>query len=184
MKRGRRRWAPSLRHREDRRWTDRQGAILVGIVAILMVAVSAALMVRYARSTDRMAWPFTIPWNPSWPPLPDVTEVGAMPVEMARKVYALVATNEDTLQYIPCYCGCRSQGHESVHHCHVKRRTADGRVVEWNAHGRICPLGADIAGDAMLWRQGGTTLAQVRADIETEYSPRGPATLTPPVPSH
>ena len=156
----------------------------MGILAILMVAVPAALIVRYARSTDRMTWPFTVAWDPSWPPLPEATAVGALPVELARMVYALVATNEETLQYIPCYCGCRSQKHGSVHHCHVKRRSADGRVMEWNDHGRICPLGADISGDAVLWRQRGTTLAQVRADIEEEYSSRGPATTTPPVPTH
>ena len=156
----------------------------MGVVAVLVLAVPIALVVRYARLTDRAAWPFTVPWDPSWPSLPDVSAAGALSVELAQMVYALVATNEGTLQHIPCYCGCRSQGHESVHHCHVKRRSADGRVLEWNDHGRICPLGADISGDAVFWRQSGTELAQVRADIEREYSSRGPATLTPPVPSH
>lgn len=174
----------SLRHRDSDRWTDRQAAILTGVVAVLILAVPVAILVRYARSTDRTAWPFTVPWNPSWPSLPEVTAAGALSVELAQMVYALVATNEDTLQYIPCYCGCRSQGHGSVHHCHVKRRSADGRVVEWNDHGRICPLGADISGDAVFWRQSGTELAQVRAAIEQEYSSRGPATATPPVPTH
>jgi hypothetical protein len=140
----------------------------MGVLMVLLIAAPAAIIVRYARSTDRTTWPFTVPWDPSWPSLPTVSAVGALSVELAQTVYALVATNEDTLQYIPCYCGCRSQGHGSVHHCHVKRRSSDGRVAEWNDHGRICPVGADIAGDAVVWRQRGMSLAQVRADIEQE----------------
>ena len=45
-------------------------------------------------------------------------------------------------------------------------------------------MGADITGDATLWHEHGTPLAQIRTDIEREYSSRGPATPTPPVPSH
>jgi hypothetical protein len=184
MRPRRRRWMLSLRHRDSDRWTDRQAAMLMSVVAVLMVAVPVAILVRYARSTDRTAWPFTVPWNPSWPSLPEVSAVRALSVELAQKVYALVAVNEETLQYIPCYCGCRDEGHGSVLHCHVKRRSADGRVAEWNEHGRICPMGADISGDAVFWRRQGTPLARVRADIEREYSSRGPATSTPPVPAH
>ena len=178
------RWV-SLRTRRTGRWSNVQATILTGAAIALLAALMVTIVVRQDRwMAERNASPFVVPWDSSWPSLPDVKTVGALSVELAQSVYALVATNEDTLQYIPCYCGCRSQGHGSVHHCHVKRRSADGRVTEWNDHGRICPLGPDIAGDAVLWRQRGTALAQVRADIEEEYSSRGPATRTPPVPTH
>lgn len=179
------RWV-SLRTRGTGRWSNVHAAILTGAGITVLGGMIVGVIVRQDRLLEerRSTWPFSVPWDPAWPSLPDVSTVGALSIELAQTVYALVATNEDTLQYIPCYCGCRSQGHGSVHHCHVKRRTADGRIVEWNDHGRICPLGADIAGDAVLWRQRGTTLAQVRADIEEEYSSRGPATPTPPVPIH
>lgn len=148
----------------------------------VIIAVPIVLIVRYDRSRDQYAWPFTVPWDPSWPSLPDASAVGALPVELAQKVYALVAVNEDTLRYIPCYCGCRDQEHGSVHHCHVKRRSANGQVIEWNDHGRICPLGGDITGDSVLWRQQGRSLSEVRTEIEREYASRGPATITPAVP--
>lgn len=47
VRRGRRRWRPSLRQRESRRWTGRQATILTGVVAVLMPAVPVALD-RYA----------------------------------------------------------------------------------------------------------------------------------------
>jgi hypothetical protein len=173
----------SLRRRDSGRWSRREAIIAAGVL-ILMVAVPVALVVRHVRSSDRNAWPFTVAWDPSWPSLPLVIVAGALTDELAQMVYALAATNADTLQYMPCYCGCREQGHQSVHHCFVKRRSADGRVMEWDGHGRICPMGADIAGDATSSHQQGTPLAQIRLDIEREYGSRGPATPTPPVPSH
>jgi hypothetical protein len=184
MRTRRRGWRPSLRQDNDGRGSGRHANVLAGVVIALLIVFPIVLIVRYDKSHDRYTWPFTVPWDPSWPSLPAVSAAGALSVELAQAVYALVAKNEDTLQYIPCYCGCRSQGHGSVHHCHVRRRSADGRVTEWDGHGRICPLGADISGDAVLWHQSGVPLEQIRADIEREYSSRGPATSTPPVPIH
>jgi hypothetical protein len=152
------------------------------VLAVLVVSIAA--MLRYVRSSHAAAAPFTVPWDSSWPAVPEITAAGALPLELARLVYALVAANEDTLQHVPCYCGCRSQGHQNVHHCHVKRRSGDGQVVEWNEHGRICPIGGDISGDAVYWRQKGSRLKQIRADIQREYSSHGPATPTPPPPEY
>lgn len=161
-------------------------AILTGAAVASLIGLVVSLIVRQDRLLERKrpTWPFSVPWDSSWPSLPVVSAAGALAADVAQTVYALVARNEATLQYMPCYCGCRSQGHRSVHDCFVKRRSADGGVIEWDGHGRICPLGPDIAGDAVLWHQRGTPLPQIRADIEREYSSRGPATPTPPVPSH
>jgi hypothetical protein len=99
-------------------------------------------------------------------------------------VYALVAQNVETLQQIPCYCGCRrSEGHQRVVQCHIKRRSAGGQVVEWHPHGRMCPLGADIAGDTMLWHRHGESVEEIRSDVELEYSSREPVTPTPSAPN-
>lgn len=141
-------------------------------------------MVRHDRWLFEMRRPFTVPWDPSWPSLPTVHAPGALADDVAQAVYAVAATNADMLQYIPCYCGCRSQGHESNLQCYVKRRAPDGRVSEWDGHGRTCPLGPDITGDAVYWSQKGKALSTVRADIDREFSSRGPATPTPPVPIH
>lgn len=159
-------------------------ALLTAAALVVSAAVIVTLIVRHERLTgsDGDAWPFSLSWDQSWPSLPVVGLAGALSDELARKVYALVGRHADTLQYMPCYCGCRSEGHQSVMQCYIWRRTPDGQIVAWHPHGRICPIGADITGDAVPWHQNGTPLEQVRADIEREYSSRGPATVTPPVP--
>ena len=182
MSRRRRRWMPILRRKDRQRLSNRQAALLTVAMMAVIVAVPIVMMIRFNTSQDRNAWPFSVPWDSQWPSLPVVSAAGALTDELAQKVYALVGRHGDTLQYMPCYCGCRSEGHQSVMQCYIKRRTPDGQIVEWHPHGRICPMGADIAGDAVLWHQHGTPLEQVRADIEREYSSRGPATATPPVP--
>jgi hypothetical protein len=37
-----------------------------------------------------------------------------------REAYRFVIANRDTLRYIPCYCGCGSEGHTSNASCYVK----------------------------------------------------------------
>jgi hypothetical protein len=180
----RRRASPLLTHRKERRWSNRHAVTVIGGVVAVFVALLVAIVIRHEKYLAANASPFGVPWDASWPSLPDVRTAGALPVQLAQKVYAVVAKNEETLRHIPCYCGCRDQGHASVHHCHVKRRSAEGVVMEWDGHGRVCPLSADISGDAVFWRQQGTPIAQIRADIEREYSSRAPATPTPPVHRH
>jgi hypothetical protein len=40
--------------------------------------------------------------------------------EEVREAYRFAITNRDTLRYIPCYCGCGSEGHTSNASCYVK----------------------------------------------------------------
>lgn len=37
-----------------------------------------------------------------------------------REAYRFAIANRDTLKYIPCYCGCGSEGHTSNASCYVK----------------------------------------------------------------
>jgi hypothetical protein len=37
-----------------------------------------------------------------------------------REAYRFAIANRDTLRYIPCYCGCGSEGHTSNASCYVK----------------------------------------------------------------
>ena len=183
MRTPRRKWTPSLRRRSGDGWSNRKAGVLTGAVFVAMAGLMAAVWAGYARSgrNDRLAIPA---WDDSWPALPMATVAGALTDALAREVYALAGTHADVLEHIPCYCGCRDQGHKSNMHCYIRRRSPDGRVVEWDGHGRMCPFGPDITGDATLWHQQGMSLARIRAGIEREYSSRGPATPTPPVHSH
>jgi hypothetical protein len=175
-----RRWTPSLRRRDSGRWSNRHAVVLIGTLTAICLIVVVAIVVRLDKD---QSWPFNVHWDSSWPPLPLARVAGGLSDRVARAVYAVAGRHADVLQHMPCYCGCHRQGHKSNMQCFIKRRTAEGRVVEWDNHGRMCPFGPDIAGDAVLWHRNGTPLTRIRADIEREYSSRGPATPTPPVPT-
>jgi hypothetical protein len=115
----------------------------------------------------------------SWLPLPTPTSTATLPADVARAIYTFAGKEPEVLRYIPCYCGCRMQGHHSNHDCFVKRRTTDGRVGEWDVHGLVCPLAPDITGDVMLWHERGRPMSVIRKDIDKEFGHRGPATPTP-----
>ena len=162
-----------------------QAAVLMAIMFAVAAAMVVVVLLRQARSIrGRDAWTNSVSWDPSWPALPALSVTrGLRRIDEARALYAFAARNADALTYVPCYCGCKSQGHRSNHDCYVSRRSADGRVTEWNSHGTTCPVGPDITGDVMLWRKNGTALSTIRNDIEREYGSRGPATPTPGLPT-
>jgi Protein of unknown function with PCYCGC motif len=45
-----------------------------------------------------------------------------------RKAYRFALANRDTLRYIPCYCGCGSEGHTSNASCYVKDESTPGNL--------------------------------------------------------
>ncbi len=54
------------------------------------------------------------------------------PVSVSE-AYRFALANEDTLQYIPCYCGCGGEGHRNNYDCYVKEVQPDGQVA-WSDH--------------------------------------------------
>ena len=73
------------------------------------------------------------PWDPSWPPLPASGFI-SHPLELIRAAYAFAARRPDVVKYLPCYCGCEKQGHQSLEFCFVRRRTATG-IDQWDGMG-------------------------------------------------
>lgn len=73
-------------------------------------------------------------WDPTWPPLPASAGPPPRSIEMVRAAYAFAARRQDVMQYVPCYCGCERQGHNSVHDYFVKDQTP-ARVKRWDAMG-------------------------------------------------
>ena len=181
---GHRRRAPVRRRRDKTSLSNVQAGVLMAVAGAFMVAMMVMIIVRHDRSLAE--WNVAIPSVPcdsSWPSLPVVANVArTLPVDLADDVYAFAGRNPDLLQYVPCYCGCRSQGHRSNLECYVRQHAPYGQVTEWNSHGHTCPVGPDITVDVMLWHQDGTPLSTIRDHIDHEFSSRGPATPTPPVP--
>ncbi|HEX4744069.1 MAG TPA: PCYCGC motif-containing (lipo)protein [Candidatus Limnocylindria bacterium] len=54
--------------------------------------------------------------------------------EHTREAYRYAIDRPDVLQWMPCFCGCVNDGHESNVDCFVRTRLAEGRVV-LDAHG-------------------------------------------------
>ncbi len=45
-----------------------------------------------------------------------------------REAYRFAIANRDTLRYIPCYCGCGSEGHTSNASCYLKDVSTPGNL--------------------------------------------------------
>ena len=54
-------------------------------------------------------------------------DVVKAPAEV-REAYRFAIANRDTLRYIPCYCGCGSEGHTSNASCYVKDVSTPGNL--------------------------------------------------------
>lgn len=172
---------PSKRkHRTRTPLSNVQAAVVTAVSFGVMAAVVVASLQRQAQSLqERDEWRKSVSWDPSWPALPALSGARGLRIDEARALYAFAGKNPDVLKHIPCYCGCQSEGHQSNHDCYVGQRSIDGRVIEWSSHGMTCPVGPDITGDVMLWREKGRTLSTIRDDIDREYGSRAPATPTP-----
>jgi hypothetical protein len=46
-----------------------------------------------------------------------------------QEAYRFALANKDTLQYMPCYCGCVNDGHTSNYDCYVKEARPDGSFL-------------------------------------------------------
>src|SRR6476661_5195176 len=69
------------------------------------------------------------------PPLPSVGFAPVRPMDVVRATYDFAAQHPEILKYVPCYCGCGSQGHKANESCFVARRDTKGNVLEWDTHG-------------------------------------------------
>lgn len=83
--------------------------------------------------------------------------------------YRAAAAIRDTLQWIPCYCGCgESAGHESNLNCFIHEVKPDGSVV-WDDHGTRCGVCVHIALKSAQMKAEGKSDADIRAAIDASY---------------
>jgi hypothetical protein len=62
------------------------------------------------------------PAKNEWP-----SEFLQLPAE-TQAMYRYAAVNRDTLQYMPCFCGCVAGGHQNNFDCYVREVLTDGRI--------------------------------------------------------
>jgi hypothetical protein len=80
-----------------------RGLLAAGTIAIAGCRVFEAAEHRYQLASESV--------------LP--SDISRAPDEV-REAYRFAIANQDTLRYIPCYCGCGSEGHTSNASCYVK----------------------------------------------------------------
>ncbi|PLT28731.1 PCYCGC motif-containing (lipo)protein [Peribacillus deserti] len=89
--------------------------------------------------------------------------------EHVKKIYLNAAKNKKLLSYIPCYCGCgESAGHMDTYQCFIFKDLTDGSVV-WDNHAAKCGICLDTASTAIMKREEGKSLIEVRKIIEDRY---------------
>jgi hypothetical protein len=115
----------------------------------------------------------------SVPPLPSVGFAPVRPMDIVRATYDFAAQHPEILKYVPCYCGCGSQGHSANESCFVARRDARGNVLEWDTHGFGCTICVDVAREAMQLYSSGADVVSIRSAIEKKWSPGNAAGRTP-----
>jgi hypothetical protein len=55
------------------------------------------------------------------------SDIRRAPAEV-REAYRFAMANRDTLRYIPCYCGCGSEGHTGNASCYLKDRSTEDKL--------------------------------------------------------
>ena len=113
------------------------------------------------------------------PPLPSVGFAPVRPMDVVRATYDFAAQHPEILKYVPCYCGCGSQGHSANESCFVARRDAKGNVLEWDTHGFGCTICVDVAREALQLYSSGADVVSIRAAIEKRWSPGNAGGRTP-----
>ena len=115
------------------RWNRRQlvwrltmgvGVLAAGGAVKWVTSTSAAAPQRKTANGDILE---TVPQGS----LPSFAQKKSLKVQEA---YRYAVGNADTLQYIPCFCGCGNIGHRHNADCYVSEHHADGQVT-FNSHG-------------------------------------------------
>lgn len=168
-------------------WPSRLAWSLIGIAAILFVAVAVRNLRRHDALTEwrqsleaganKPAWP---EWSNAWPPLPDPPRARHQLPQDLHGFYAYAASHPQVLEKIPCYCGCVREGHRSNLNCFVSGFRRDGTPI-WTDHSFSCPMCVHIAREVMLMASQGLSIGRIRSEIDARYRDQGSPTNTPPL---
>ncbi|WP_164215100.1 PCYCGC motif-containing (lipo)protein [Virgibacillus sp. YIM 98842] len=83
--------------------------------------------------------------------------------------YELAMEYSETLDYIPCYCGCfESNGHENVRHCFVD--DFNEHVAALDNMGFGCAICIETVEETVVKYEEGASLQEIREYIDRKYS--------------
>ncbi len=95
------------------------------------------------------------------------TEVPSFVKGEMRTLYEWAKTPEGAvlLEDIPCYCGCKYEGHLHTRHCFWRD---DGT---FDKHGITCSVCFDIARKTKQMHEAGSDICEIRKTIDEFYAP-------------
>ena len=111
-----------------------------------------------------------------------MAKVNVLPAEIreappvVQESYQFAIANPETLQQLPCYCGCGDMGHTSNYSCYVQSQTEDGEI-EYDTHALGCSICVDITQDAMRLIREGKSLPEIRTYVDETYAQYGPSNM-------
>lgn len=157
------------------------GTVLVGtgVLVVRSIAHHDALVAWRSDLTKGMTatpWP---QWNPAWPELPKPA-AGILASDW-RGPYAFAAADGESLRYIPCYCGCRREGHRSVRDCFIKGFTPSGLPI-WSDHAFTCETCVNILREVLLMTRDGISLRDIRISIDEHHGGMFTRSTDTPIP--
>lgn len=95
-----------------------------------------------------------------------------------REIYewAKVSPGRELLEQIPCYCGCKYEGHTHTRHCYWKDNG------DFDKHGITCSVCFDIATKTKERYEQGKSICEIRKEIDDFYEPNKDLATETPMP--
>ena len=95
------------------------------------------------------------------------TEIPPYVKDEMRAMYEFAKTTEgnNLLENIPCYCGCKYEGHLHTRHCFWKDDST------FDKHGITCSVCFDIAKKSKEMFEQGKDVCEIRKTIDEFYAP-------------
>lgn len=96
-----------------------------------------------------------------------------------RTIYEWAATpnGKMLLEQIPCYCGCKFEGHLHAWHCFWRD---DG---SFDKHGTTCSVCLDIGKKTKAMHEAGKSICEIRDAVDAFYAPNKALGTNTPYPS-
>ncbi len=95
-----------------------------------------------------------------------------------REIYDWARTPQGgaLLEQVPCYCGCKFEGHKHTRHCYWND---DGG---FDKHGITCSTCFDIATKTKKMHENGSDICQIIKEVDEFYKPNANLRTDTPIP--
>ncbi len=96
-----------------------------------------------------------------------------------REIYEWARTAEGAalLEQMPCYCGCKYEGHKHTRNCFWTNESG------FNKHGNTCSVCFDIAIKTKQRHEEGVSICEIRKEIDKFYEPNKHLGTDTPMPA-